>query len=80
MSGPFLLSSISRLDKALVFPRQCQFSPRDMFKVCLDYRTMPGPCYDHVGTMFSLALDEDYQDWVNLVQGTGSWSVKFLGP
>ena len=80
MSGPFLHCSISRQDKDSVFLRQSQFSPRDMFKLCLGYRTMPGPCYDHVGTMFSLALDEDYLDWVNLVQGTGSWSVKFLGP
>ena len=45
----------------------------DMSIQCLVYRTLPGPCLEHVGAMFSLALDQDNVEFENF-QDKSTWS------
>ena len=56
MWWPFLLSFTSGPDRDLKFSRLSLLGPRDPSIQCLVYRTMPGPCSNHVGAMFSQSI------------------------
>ena len=56
------VTSTSRLIIDQIFSRLNQFGRRDLSIPYSVYRTMPGSCLDHVGAMFSLALDKKF--WI----------------
>ena len=71
--------------RALKFWGLSQNGLRNMFKECLLFVTMSGPCLDHFGTMIDLALLTDqlqlwnFQDLINMVWILFLCSVFFLG-
>ena len=49
-------SLISRPATALKFSKLSQHGLRPMFTECLLFGAISGPCLDHVGTMFGVAI------------------------
>ena len=56
-------SLTSRPARALKFSRLSQHGLRPMAAECPLIRTISGPCFDHVGTIFGLALLTDQLEY-----------------